>query len=78
MPVRDVLVADASRRTRSTTPMSRGSGRTRRLVLYDTLLDDAPAGELRGVVVAHELGHRRFRHVADGTLLGMAGSVAAS
>jgi STE24 endopeptidase len=27
-------------------------------------------------VVAHELGHRRYRHVAVGTLLGMAGAAA--
>jgi STE24 endopeptidase len=45
-------------------------------VIYDTLLNDAPRGELRGVV-AHELGHRRFRHVAAGTVLAMVGAAAA-
>ena len=53
-----------------------GLGPTRRLVIYDTLLRDSPVPELRGVV-AHELGHRRFGHVARGTALAMAGAAAA-
>jgi STE24 endopeptidase len=76
VPVRTMLVADASRRTRKHNAYVSGLGPTRRLVLYDTLLADAPRGELRGVV-AHELGHRRFRHVAAGTVLAMLGAAAA-
>ena len=76
VPVRTMLVADASRRTRKHNAYVSGLGPTRRLVLYDTLLEDVPRGELRGVV-AHELGHRRFRHVAVGTALGMLGAAAA-
>jgi STE24 endopeptidase len=76
VPVRTILVSDASRRTRKHNAYVSGLGPTRRLVLFDTLLDEMPRGELRGVV-AHELGHRRHRHVAAGTVLGMAGAVAA-
>ena len=76
VPVRTMLVTDASRRTRKHNAYVSGLGPTRRLVLFDTLLKDAPRGELRGVV-AHELGHRRYRHLAAGTLLGMAGAAAA-
>jgi STE24 endopeptidase len=75
VPVRTMLVTDASRRTTKHNAYVSGLGPTRRLVLFDTLLEDAPNGELRGVV-AHELGHRRFRHVAIGTALGMAGAAA--
>jgi STE24 endopeptidase len=75
VPVRDVLVADASRRTRKHNAYVSGLGRTRRVVLWDTLLDRSMEPELK-LVVAHELGHRRFRHVAWGTALGMAGAVA--
>jgi Zn-dependent protease with chaperone function len=75
VPVRTMLVTDASRRTTKHNAYVSGLGPTRRLVLFDTLLRDAPTGELRGVV-AHELGHRRFRHVAIGTALAMAGAVA--
>lgn len=75
VPVRDVLVADASRRTRKHNAYVSGLGRTRRVVLWDTLLERGRRAEL-GLVVAHELGHRRLRHVALGTLLGMAGAAA--
>jgi STE24 endopeptidase len=75
-PIAGVLVSDASRRTRKVNAYVSGLGRSRRVVLYDTLLtSSSPAGI--GVVVAHELGHRRHRHVAIGTALGMAGAAAA-
>jgi Zn-dependent protease with chaperone function len=75
VPVRTMLVTDASRRTTKHNAYVSGLGPTRRLVLFDTLLADAPRGELRGVV-AHELGHRRFGHVAQGTALAMLGVAA--
>src|SRR5262249_36951003 len=52
-----------------------GLGSTRRVVLFDTLADEAPPAEVR-LVVAHELGHRRARHVAKGTALGIVGAAA--
>jgi STE24 endopeptidase len=73
VPVRDVLVADASRRTTKHNAYVSGIGKTRRVVVWDTLLDRGAPGEVR-LVVAHELGHRRFRHVAIGTAIGMAGT----
>jgi Zn-dependent protease with chaperone function len=73
VPVRDVLVADASKRTRKVNAYVSGIGPTRRVVLWDTLLD-APRDEVE-VVVAHELGHRRMRHVLHGTLLAVGGVV---
>ncbi len=76
VPVREVLVADASRRTRKENAYVSGLGRTRRVVLYDTLLRRGDRALTR-LVVAHELGHRRARHVARGTALGMAGAAAA-
>lgn len=76
VPVRAVLVADASRRTTKVNAYVSGLGRTRRVVLFDTLLAAAEPREVR-LVVAHELGHRRRRHVAKGTALGMAGAAVA-
>ena len=73
VPVRDVLVADASRRTRKENAYVSGLGGTRRVVLYDTLVARNDPAYTR-LVVAHELGHRRMRHVAQGTVLGMAGA----
>ena len=75
VPVRDVLVADASRRTRKHNAYVSGLGKTRRVVLWDTLLARGEPGEIK-LVVAHELGHRRYRHVARWTVISMA-SVAA-
>lgn len=76
VPIRDVLVADASRRTTKSNAYVSGLGRTRRVVLWDTLLERGGEPELK-VVIAHELGHRRFQHVAFGTLLAMAGAAGA-
>jgi STE24 endopeptidase len=75
VPVRDVLVADASRRTRAVNAYVSGFGATRRIVVYDTLLERAGPAEIRSVV-AHELGHARGGDVITGTVLGALGSAA--
>ena len=51
-------------------------GRTRRIVVYDTLLREAPPGEVRSVV-AHELGHAKDRDAEPAALLGAIGAAAA-
>ena len=75
VPVQEVLVADASRRTTKLNAYVSGLGATRRVVLYDTLLEQASTPEIL-TVVAHELGHRRYRHVALGTAVAMGGVAA--
>jgi Zn-dependent protease with chaperone function len=77
VPVRDVLVQDTSRRTRKANAYVSGLGRTRRVVVSDTLLEQASPAEVR-LVVAHELGHRRNRHVLFGTLFAMAVAIGAT
>ena len=74
VPIREVLVADASRRTTKLNAYVSGLGATRRVVLYDTLVEKASEPEIL-TVVAHELGHRRYRHVAFGTAMAMAAAV---
>ncbi|MEV0568786.1 M48 family metallopeptidase [Dactylosporangium sp. NPDC050588] len=76
VPVRDVLIADASRRTRAVNAYVSGLGPTRRIVVYDTLLEKAPPEEVESVV-AHELGHAKDGDVLTGTLLGAFGAAAA-
>jgi STE24 endopeptidase len=66
VPVRDVLVADASRRTTRVNAYVSGLGRTRRVVVYDTLLRSSQQEEL-ALVVAHELAHVGHRDVLWGT-----------
>jgi Zn-dependent protease with chaperone function len=75
VPVRDVLVADASRRTTALNAYVSGLGPTRRIVVYDTLLT-APPDEVEAVV-AHELGHAKSGDVLTGTVLGALGAAAA-
>jgi STE24 endopeptidase len=75
VPARDVLVADASRRTTALNAYVSGFGATRRIVVYDTLLEKAEPAEVR-LVVAHELGHAKSRDVLWGTLLGALGMAA--
>ena len=76
VPVKSVLVADASRRTTKVNAYVSGIGSTRRVVVFDTLLE-ATDPEAVQVVVAHELGHRRDGHVVKLTALAMVGAVAA-
>ena len=72
VPVKDVLVADASRRTSSLNAYVSGFGSTRRVVVYDTLLDSASDREIE-LIVAHELGHAERRDVVWGTAMGAVG-----
>ncbi|GGO73077.1 M48 family metallopeptidase [Nonomuraea cavernae] len=72
VPVEDVLVADASRRTTALNAYVSGFGATRRIVVYDTLLK-APQAEVE-LVAAHELGHAARRDVLNGTLVGALGA----
>jgi STE24 endopeptidase len=76
VPVRDVLVADASRRTRAVNAYVSGLGPTRRIVVYDNLLREAPDSEVESVV-AHELGHAKAGDVVTGTIIGALGAAAA-
>ncbi|MEU7854622.1 M48 family metallopeptidase [Nonomuraea sp. NPDC049141] len=72
VPVEDVLIADASRRTNALNAYVSGFGATRRIVVYDTLLR-APQSEVE-LVVAHELGHAKYGDVLAGTLVGGLGA----
>ncbi len=63
--VGEVYSVDASRRTTAANAYVAGLGPTKRVVLFDTLLDRYSRDEVR-VVVAHELAHVRNRDVVRG------------
>jgi STE24 endopeptidase len=65
--VGQVYEVDASRRTTASNAYVTGLGRTKRVVLYDNLLEDFTRDEVR-LVVAHELGHVHYRDVPRGLL----------
>lgn len=73
VPVQDVLVSDASRRTTTLNAYVSGFGGTRRIVVYDTVLEQLPDAELKSIV-AHELGHVAGDDVLTGTLIGALGA----
>ena len=65
--VGEVYVNDASRRTTAINAYVTGLGSTKRVVLYDNLVEDFSREE-RNLVVAHELGHVHFDDVPRGLL----------
>jgi STE24 endopeptidase len=74
-PVQDVLVSDASRRTTTLNAYVSGFGSTRRIVVYDTVLERLPDAQIESIV-AHELGHVSADDVLTGTLTGALGAAA--
>lgn len=72
MNVDKVLVMEASAKTSRVNAYFAGIGRTREVVLYDTLLMGHSREEVR-LVTAHELGHWRYGHVAWGIAASSAG-----
>ena len=70
-----VLVMDGSRRSSHGNAFFAGLGRSRRVVLFDTLLVHLSADEVEAVL-AHELGHDRLGHVRRRLALALAASLA--
>lgn len=64
-----------SRRTRKENAFLAGLGRTRRVVLGDTLVRNMTVPEIVGVI-GHEVGHYRFRHIWKGIAAGTVEQVA--
>jgi STE24 endopeptidase len=65
--VRDIFVFNMSRETRKANAGFTGLGRSRRIILGDTLLETFTPEEIR-VIFAHELGHYSLRHILKNTL----------
>ncbi|MBQ3687105.1 MAG: M48 family metallopeptidase [Treponema sp.] len=57
-----IFVMDASRRSKHSNAYFTGMGRNKRVVLYDTLLDQLSIDETESVL-AHELGHYKLNHI---------------
>lgn len=65
-----VYTMDGSRRSARLNAFFTGFGRFRRIVFYDTLLGKLEPGEIL-VVLAHEMGHYRLRHIPKMMLVSM-------
>lgn len=62
LEVSRVFQVDASRRSRHSNAYFTGIGRVKRIVLFDTLLEQMDDGEVLAVL-AHEAGHWKQRHI---------------
>ncbi len=68
----DVFRMKLSSKTKKANAALAGLGRTRRILLGDTLIDNYSKGEVE-VVLAHELAHHKLRHISKMTMLGAVG-----
>ncbi len=62
-----IFVINGSKRSTKANAYFTGFGRKRRIVLYDTLINDQTTGQILAVL-AHEIGHYKRKHVI-GTLI---------
>ena len=66
--VKAVLKMDAGKRSKHTNAYFTGIGKTKRIVLFDTLLESHPEEEILAVL-AHEVGHWKKKHVLKQIIL---------
>lgn len=69
-----VLVMDGSKRSSHANAFFAGFGRMRRIVLFDTLVEQLEDRELEAVL-AHEIGHWKRGHILKAMALGVFGSL---
>jgi STE24 endopeptidase len=71
-----VFEVDMSADTKAVNAYVTGFAGSKRIVLWDTLLNKLDAGQVR-VVMAHEMGHYALNHVIQGLLAGFGGVLVA-
>ncbi|WP_346863769.1 M48 family metallopeptidase [uncultured Draconibacterium sp.] len=65
-----IFVIDGSKRSTKANAYFTGLGAKKRIVLYDTLINDLNTSELVAVL-AHEIGHNKKKHVVQSLLIGL-------
>ena len=69
-PIGRIDIMDGSKRSAHSNAYFSGFGKSRRIALFDTLLDKHSTEEIVSVV-AHEIGHYKKKHIITGTILGI-------
>ena len=69
-PIGRIDIMDGSKRSGHSNAYFSGFGKSRRIALFDTLLDKHSTEEIVSVV-AHEIGHYKKKHIITGTILGI-------
>ncbi len=67
--VENVFTFDMSKNTKKANAAFTGLGKTKRIILGDTLLDNYTKDEIE-TVIAHELGHYKHKHILKNILFG--------
>lgn len=63
-----VFTIDGSRRSSHSNAFFAGMGKARRIVLFDTLVENLSTDEIVAVI-AHEMGHNKKKHIGKGLIL---------
>lgn len=71
--LKNIYVIDGSKRSTKSNAYFTGIGPKKRIVLYDTLINDLTTDEIVAVL-AHEIGHYKKKHVLSGLFMGIAQS----
>lgn len=66
----NIYVIDGSKRSTKANAYFTGLGSKKRIVLYDTLINEMNTEEIVSVL-AHEIGHNKKKHVVQGLLIGL-------
>lgn len=66
----NIFVINGSKRSTKANAYFTGLGKKKRIVLYDTLINDLETDELVAVL-AHEIGHNKKKHVTQGLSIGL-------
>jgi STE24 endopeptidase len=66
----NVFVMDGSKRSSKGNAYFSGLGRKKRIVLFDTLINDLETEEIVAVL-AHEIGHYKMKHTLSGLIIGL-------
>jgi len=67
--VQNVFSFDMSKNTKKANAAFTGLGRTKRIILGDTLLENYSEDEIE-TVIAHELGHYKYKHIIKNIIIG--------
>lgn len=68
--LKNIYVIDGSKRSSKANAYFTGLGPKKRIVLYDTLINDLETDEIVAVL-AHEIGHYKLKHSLSGLILGI-------
>lgn len=70
-PLDNIYVIDGSKRSSKANAFFSGIGKRKKIVLYDTLINNHSTEELVGVL-AHEVGHFKKKHIFSGLVISIA------